>query len=429
MSVFHARLLPVQRKLIECRDYFAGIYSSRAAGKTYALSVLAAKALCEGRNSMLWAQTKAALHNVIFAEVKKRLFEWGAGAAIEVNESRMSIDLNDRFIRTFSYENIDACRGESEISEVDFDEIALAPVPILATVVPCMRGLGIHPRIRFASTPKIGSFWDVYLFDPRNSITIFRGSLFENSFVSKEQVDAMKMAITDEALYRQEIMGEIIEDADATRIIKPTDFVNAAPAADEQMPVIIGADCSGLGVDMNFIRARQGNLIVFDFSIREADGPFLAAKITNFAAGLTGGSRIRELNIDEAYGNSLYDCSKVQPFRVNRIAFGGRPADGRFANKRTEMYFRLAEAVRGGLYIPDSRTREELLATHYTLDSRGKIILQKKSEIKEIIGRSPDASDALALTFATERAVEQQIRAHREKEDSAERARRFMGEY
>lgn len=110
MSVFRTHLLPVQKQLLNCNDYFAGIYSGRAAGKTHALSILAARALCEGRNSMLWAQTKSALHNVIFAEVKKRLFEWGLGANIEINESRMSIEMNGTFIRTFSYENVDACR-------------------------------------------------------------------------------------------------------------------------------------------------------------------------------------------------------------------------------------------------------------------------------------------------------------------------------
>lgn len=426
MSVFRTHLLPVQKQLLNCNDYFAGIYSGRAAGKTHALSILAARALCEGRNSMLWAQTKSALHNVIFAEVKKRLFEWGLGANIEINESRMSIEMNGTFIRTFSYENVDACRGETEISECDFDEIALAPVHILSAVTPCMRGAGVHPRIRFASTPKIGSFWDVYLFDPRNMITVFGGSIFTNSYVSNEQIQAMKLSITNDALYRQEILGEIVADADSTRIIKPTEFVNEAPADDPSNIVIIGADCSGLGVDKNFLRGRRGNKIVFDFSIREADGPFLAEKISEFRRGLSGVS-IQELNIDEAYGNSLYDCSKSQPYKVNRIAFGGAANDSRFANKRTEMYFRLAEAVRGGLYIPDSETREEMLATHYTLDHRGKILLQKKEEIKQVIGRSPDAADSLALTFATERAVEGQLRASMEKEDARVKAARLMG--
>ena len=44
---------------------------------------------------------------------------------------------------------------------------------------------------------------------------------------------------------------------------------------------------------------------------------------------------------------------------------------------------------------------EELLATNYTYTDAGRIKIVSKDEIKEELGRSPDRSDAVALTYYT----------------------------
>ena len=64
------------------------------------------------------------------------------------------------------------------------------------------------------------------------------------------------------------------------------------------------------------------------------------------------------------------------------------------------MYNKLADEVKKGFYTPyDAELEEELLAHTYSLTPDGKIKLCSKDEIKEAIGRSPDKSDAVALTF------------------------------
>lgn len=71
-----------------------------------------------------------------------------------------------------------------------------------------------------------------------------------------------------------------------------------------------------------------------------------------------------------------------------------------YNNKRTEMYHNLADAINKGLYLPyDEDLEEELLAITYSVEPNGKIKLCSKDEIKDAIGRSPDKSDAVALTF------------------------------
>lgn len=75
-----------------------------------------------------------------------------------------------------------------------------------------------------------------------------------------------------------------------------------------------------------------------------------------------------------------------------------------YYNKRAEMYFLLRDFVRKGGKIPkDDELKEELLAIRYVFSkANGKIQIQPKDEIKELIGRSPDKSDSVALHFFSE---------------------------
>ncbi len=75
-----------------------------------------------------------------------------------------------------------------------------------------------------------------------------------------------------------------------------------------------------------------------------------------------------------------------------------------YINKRAEMYFLLRDFIRKGGKVPnDEELKEELLAIRYFYSkSNGKIQIQSKDEIKEIIGRSPDKADSVALHFFSE---------------------------
>jgi hypothetical protein len=71
-----------------------------------------------------------------------------------------------------------------------------------------------------------------------------------------------------------------------------------------------------------------------------------------------------------------------------------------YHNKRAEMFFNLKDWMRKGGQLPkDDDLLEELVAMRYSYTSTGKILLMKKEEIKDEIGRSPDKADACALSF------------------------------
>lgn len=90
-----------------------------------------------------------------------------------------------------------------------------------------------------------------------------------------------------------------------------------------------------------------------------------------------------------------------RPIAVNASA---RAQDDRqYANKRAEMYHRLAEwGASGGVIRDDEELVEELSAITFEPggDARQRKLITSKLDIKAELGRSPDLADSIALTFA-----------------------------
>ncbi len=101
-----------------------------------------------------------------------------------------------------------------------------------------------------------------------------------------------------------------------------------------------------------------------------------------------------------------YDRLRERGYRriVTAVNFGSKARnDDRYANKRAEIWGRMAEwfADAGGADIPDSdEWQSNLCAPGYGFDSNSRLLLEKKDDIRKRVGFSPDLGDALALTFA-----------------------------
>lgn len=97
----------------------------------------------------------------------------------------------------------------------------------------------------------------------------------------------------------------------------------------------------------------------------------------------------------------FYDALK-HSYNLTEVNFGSRSPDKTCANARTFIYNQLAKAIHDGFYVDTSKyfdIFEALKATSYFINNSGQKALLPKDEVKKIIGHSPDATDALALTF------------------------------
>lgn len=165
-----------------------------------------------------------------------------------------------------------------------------------------------------------------------------------------------------------------------------------------RQPKILGVDVAREGADSSIIFPRQG---------LQAFSPLQFRNIT----GTEGADHViwkwNEWGADGCFidntggfGASWIDnLSRLGKSPIG-IHFSQSSSDRQFYNKRTEMFFKLAEWIKAGGALPDiPELTKALIATTYTFKGE-QMIIEPKEGIKSKLGFSPDHMDALCLTFA-----------------------------
>lgn len=387
-------LMKHQLACASSKKQIAGLVGSRACGKSIYMSVEAFLEIIKGKRVMVMAQNYKSLKLNIFREIKERFRE--AGLEPVVNQADMTIKYGQGELVGFGYEAVDSTRGMTEISLLLLDELAYAPPGLLSTVSPCLRGAG-GSRIRFGTSPKKGSIWNRWFKDQSIEKDIFTATMFDNTELSEEDYELQKKAIKDEMQYRQEILGEILDDDVEFAIIHNHDYPMQRKASYGFRR--LGIDCAGSGADNNVFVVSDSAGILEKVKIQVAD----TFKMYSIAKELILKWNVKTCCIDVTggFGNGVYDMisrnhKDVKVFGVN---FANAAVKKEYANARTEMFFDLAREIReDGFYVDDIEVREELQYMTYDINSAGKTILCPKKTIKELIGHSPDTADALALS-------------------------------
>ena len=257
----------------------------------------------------------------------------------------------------------------------------------------------------FIGTPKgQNQFYERYLKalnDDRYFVCKYR--VDETNVLTEQQVADMKADMTDIEI-RQELLCDFT--ASASNVVIPIDLVTEAAARSirpdqvQGLPLIMAVDVARFGDDDSVLTWRQG--LWMDKQIRLHG--LNTMELANYIANLYYRKKPDAIIIDAgAMGAGVIDRLREMGIpSVFEINFGQQANDpNRYANIRAEIYFKMLEWLKNGGCIPNEpRLKSELTVTEYKFTSAGKIILQPKEEIKELTGRSPDAADSMALTFA-----------------------------
>jgi phage terminase large subunit len=164
----------------------------------------------------------------------------------------------------------------------------------------------------------------------------------------------------------------------------------------------IGIDVARFGDDRTVIFPRRGLLAGTPTVLRHARGSAVSVEIASHVLALK--SKLRsELEIIDAtggWGAGTADVLTSNGFPPLNCQFHAKAYDARYFNRRAELHWRLADAVRAGLQLPNiPELVAELTAPTYSFQ-RGQILIEPKEHVKRRLGRSPDLADALALTYA-----------------------------
>lgn len=161
---------------------------------------------------------------------------------------------------------------------------------------------------------------------------------------------------------------------------------------------ILGVDVARFGDDRSVLFPRQGRAGFRPKVYRNLDTMQLADAVVRMCVSWKPDAVFIDM---ASFGAGVYDRVRQLGYDIIGVDFGGKPLDTRYANRRAEMWHGCADWVRGGGCLPDDgELISELTAPTYGFDPHGKLLLEKKAEMKKRIGKSPDMADALCLTFA-----------------------------
>lgn len=161
----------------------------------------------------------------------------------------------------------------------------------------------------------------------------------------------------------------------------------------------IGCDPARFGDDATVLFPRQGRAAFTPVEMRGATGPEVAARWMQAKA--KWGSEMDLVDATGGYGDSIIDQCRLAGVNLIDVNFSSRADNRKYFNKRSEMYFRAAEWVKGGGILPNlpSIIGEATVATYWFEHGQFRVV-EKAQMKKQLGGRSPDYWDAFCTTFA-----------------------------
>lgn len=399
MTEITMKLSKFQKKFIEMSDEPIVILTTGVgAGKSRVAALWsvmeAAKTKCR---LIAAAQNYRALTEVLFREIENLLIE--LKIQYHYTKGIKFVLSNGSEIFGATAQNPAAILGFTDISGAIIDEAAYCPEELYNYITDRMRGENIKQgKIRLISSPssqiKFKWFKDLC---HKYSDKVIHATTFDNPFTSEEYKKAQEEKYgKGTPLYKQQLLGEFLDDNYINQIISFSDFSTVCVAGNNEY--CFGIDCAGYGVDYNVITVSNNSRVVEIVKIQQANTFELASRVKE----LYDKYKPKRINLDAGggYSNGLYDTiSLTCHCEINQVNFGGKPKSEQYANIRAEMYLTAAKRLKEGFYLDDKDAKEEFTITQYFLNNSGRSAIIPKEEIKKILGRSPDTADSIVLSM------------------------------
>ena len=398
------------------------VSSGRGIGKSALVSWLVLWMLTTriGGSILVSANSEAQLRSITWAEIIKWCAmlinsHWFEISATRVMPAKWLTELVERDLkkgtrywaiegRLWSEENPDSYAGLHNADGVMlvFDESSGIPDSIWS----------VASGFFTENTPN--RFWTVFSNPRRNTGHFYECFNSKREFWQTKVVDARQVEGTDKAVYQQiideygpdsaqahvEVYGQFPDAGDdqfiAANIVD--DAMQRPKYKDLSAPIIIGVDPARFGADATVIAVRQGRDIVKIMRHRGDDTMtvvgYVIEAIEEFKPAL--------VVIDEGgLGAGIVDRLKEQRYKVKGINFGNKAKNPiMYGNMRAQMWGDMREWLKSASIPNDRFLKTDLISPMMKPDSRGTIFLESKKEMKARGLASPDAADAICVTFA-----------------------------
>lgn len=336
-----------------------------------------------------------------------------------INETDLQVELpNGARVRLFGADNPDSFRG------LYFDGVVLDEV---ADMRPQVWGEIIRPALAdrqgwalFIGTPKgVNLFSELYyraLKEEGWGADLKRAA--ETGVITADELAQARREMSD-AQFAQEMECDFAAAVDDV-LLRLDDVLAAqrrtlAEPSYSFAPRVLGVDVARYGSDSTVLFPRQGLAGLTPTILRGADTMAVSARVAQAIARWEPDAVFVD---DTGVGGGVTDRLRQLGHVVVAVNFGSKPLDERYENRRTEMWWLMAEWVRAGGCLPEStELTQELTAPRYSYaNARGRLALESKDDLRSRGLPSPDIADALALTFAAPVAPRSRLPGSRERE-------------
>jgi hypothetical protein len=398
------------------------VASGRGIGKSALVSWLVIWMLSTriGSTTIVSANSESQLRKVTWAEITKWLAmglnsHWFEVSATSLQPAKWLTELVERDLRKgtrywgvegrlWSAENPDAFAGVHNMDGVlvIFDEASGIDDAIWAVTA------GFFTE----NTPN--RFWFAFSNPRRNTGYFYETFHSKRDFWNTKVVDARTVEGTDKAVYQQ-IIDEYGPDSAQAHVEVYGQFPSAgddqfigANTVDEAMkrvkyqdmsaPIVIGVDPARFGADATVIAVRQGRDIVKIIRHRGDD----TMTVVGYVIDAIEEYKPTLVVIDEGgLGAGIVDRLKEQRYKIKGVNFGNKSKNPiMYGNMRAQMWGDMREWLKTASIPNDRFLKTDLISPMMKPDSRGTIFLESKKDMKSRGLASPDAADAIAVTFA-----------------------------
>lgn len=399
------------------------IASGRGVGKSALVSWLILWMLTTriGSSVIVSANSENQLRRVTWGELTKWVTmsinaHWWEPTATSLNPAAWLTELVERDLKKgtrywgaegklWSEENPDAYAGVHNMDGmmVVFDEASGIPDSIWSVAA------------GFFTENILDRYWFAFSNGRRNTGYFYEavdGS--KRDFWRSEKIDARTVEGTDKTIYQQ-IIEEYGEDSDEARVEIYGDFPKSGQdqfipphLVDDAMrrpkwkdmtaPIVIGVDPARGGMDSTVIAIRQGRDII---AIKRFRGDDTMTTVGNIIEAIEEYRPVMTVIDEGGLGYGVLDRLTEQKYKVRGVNFGWKAKNPiMWGNKRAEIWGAMREWLKTASIPHDRLLKSDLTGPMKKPNSSGTIFLEGKKEMKARGQASPDAADAIAITFA-----------------------------
>ena len=401
----------------------SAVASGRGIGKSALVSWLILWMLTTriGSSVVVSANSEAQLRSVTWGELSKWTAmllnqHWWEISATKIMPAQWLTELVERDLKKgtrywaaegklWSEENPDSYAGvhNHDGMMLIFDEASGIPDPIWSV------GAG------FFTENILDRYWFAFS-NPRRNQGYFYEAVegAKRDFWSSKKIDARTVEDTDKNVYEQ-IIAEYGEDSTQARVEVYGEFPSAGDDQfitprmvdeavkrpkykDSTAPVVMGIDPARGGLDSTVIVIRQGRDII---AIKRYHGEDTMEVVGRVIDAIEEYKPTLTVIDEGGLGYGILDRLNEQRYKVRGVNFGWKAKNPvMWGNKRAEIWGAMKDWLRGAS-LPDDRVlKADLTGPMKKPNSSGTIYLESKKEMRARGLASPDAADALAVTFA-----------------------------